>query len=137
MIVFDLCCTTGHVFEAWFASSEAYEEQRAKGLVGCPVCGATEIDKAVMAPRVGPKGNQRAEAKAAYEALARAQAEALKDSHWVGDGFAEAARAIHLGEAEARAIHGQASIDEARALHEEGVPVLPLPLPIRPPRTDN
>lgn len=137
MIVFDLCCAAGHVFEAWFASSEDYEAQRAKGLVSCPVCGEIEVDKAVMAPRVAAKGNQRADAKAAYEALARAQAEALKESHWVGEGFAGEARAIHLGEAEARAIHGQASIAEARALHEEGIAVMPLPLPVRPPRTDN
>ncbi len=140
MIVFDLACAAGHVFEAWFGSSEDYEVQRGRGLVSCPICGTAEVDKAVMAPRVAPKGNQRpdpAQAKAVMEMLARAQAEALKGSDWVGDRFVDEARAIHLGESDARAIHGQATPDEARALADEGIPVAPLPFPVRPPETEN
>ena len=62
MIVFDLKCTTGHVFEAWFASTEAFQDQKARSLLSCPMCGASDIDKAVMAPNVPTKGNQRPEA---------------------------------------------------------------------------
>ena len=95
MIVFDLRCTQSHVFEAWFGSSAAYEDQRTRGLLSCPVCGDAEIVKAVMAPNVSPKGNSRAVTKAdetptpsaikaAMKALATAQAKALEKSEWVG-----------------------------------------------------
>lgn len=61
MIVFDLSCANGHVFEAWFGSTEDYDGQRKRGLVTCPICGASDVTKAVMAPNVAPKGNSRAE----------------------------------------------------------------------------
>lgn len=144
MIVFDLKCAGGHVFEAWFGSSAAYAEQRAAGLVACPVCGAAEVEKAVMAPNVGAKGNQAVAApippeamKAAMAALAAAQAKALEGSQWVGAAFAGKARAMHLGEAPEAPIHGQASVAEAKALIEEGVPIAPLPLPVVPPEACN
>lgn len=153
MIVFDLACGQGHVFEAWFGSSEDYEQQCARGLVSCPVCNTGEISKAVMAPRVGRKGNQLSTAssvptegtepakaddvQALMQRLAEAQREILKGSEWVGTRFADEARAIHLGEREATSIHGQATPDEARALIEEGVPVAPLPFPVRPPNSEN
>jgi len=142
VIVFDLRCPDAHIFEIWFASSEAFEQQRAGGLVACPMCGATDVAKAVMAPRVSPKGD-RAEAgtpeqvKRAFEALAAAQAKALEGSQWVGARFAEEARSMHLGEREHASIHGQATPAEAKALVEEGIPVAPLPLPVRPPDTVN
>ncbi len=150
MIVFDLRCGNGHVFEAWFGSSAAYEEQRAGGLVACPLCGSGEVDKAVMAPNVGAKGNQRAAApvkpdepptpaavKAALAAMAAAQARALEKSQWVGTAFADKARAMHVGDAPEAPIHGQASLAEAKALAEEGVPIAPLPFPVVPPETRN
>ncbi|WP_066793740.1 DUF1178 family protein [Sphingomonas soli] len=142
MIVFDLRCARHHVFEAWFGSSVAYEEQNAAGLVVCPICGNAEIEKAVMAPNVGAKGNQGpavpAEAlKAAISALAAAQSKALENSTWVGTAFADTARSMHLGEAPVMPIHGQATADEAKALVDEGVPVAPLPLPVVPPETCN
>lgn len=150
MIVFDLRCATGHVFEAWFGSSAAYEEQRAGGLVACPLCGSAEIEKAVMAPNVGAKGNQRAAlparpdepptpaaVKAALAAMAAAQARALETSQWVGTAFADKARAMHVGDAPEAPIHGQASLAEAKALAEEGVPIAPLPFPVVPPETRN
>jgi len=143
MIVFDLKCGGGHVFEAWFGSSAAYKEQRAQGLVQCPVCGDGEVAKAVMAPNVGAKGNQASapiapEAmKAAMAALAAAQAKALEGSTWVGAAFADKARAMHLGEEAHAPIHGQTTPQEARALVEEGVPVAPLPLPVVPPEACN
>ncbi|HMI20786.1 MAG TPA: DUF1178 family protein [Sphingomonas sp.] len=146
MIVFDLACGQRHVFEAWFGSTEDYESQRARGLVACPICGATEIGKAVMAPNVAPKGNQGngivpmqsgtpTEMKKMLAALAKAQAQLLEKSEHVGAKFASEARAIHEGDAPERAIHGQATHEEARALVEDGVPVAPLPLPVVPPDT--
>jgi hypothetical protein len=146
MIVFDLRCGRGHVFEAWFGSSAAYEEQRAGGLIACPICGDDDVGKAVMAPNVPAKGN-RAEApsvppdaaavKAALATLAKAQQAALENSRWVGRSFASEARAMHSGEAESAPIHGQASIAEAKALVADGVPVAPLPFPVVPPDERN
>jgi len=147
MIVFDLACGQGHVFEAWFGSSADYESQRERALVSCPICGGSEIGKAVMAPNVGAKGNRAsaivpmrneslaapADLKAALAALAKAQAKALEGSEHVGPRFAAEARAIHDGDAPERAIHGQATAQEAKALVEDGVPVVPLPLPVVPP----
>ena len=143
MIIFDLKCTPeGHVFEAWFGSSEDYEGQRARGLVSCPLCGSGDIDKAPMAPAVGAKGNQAdgpapAQMKALLGAMADAQKKMLETSEHVGPRFADEARAIHLGEAEARAIHGQATPQQADELREEGVPVAPLPFPVIPPDETN
>ena len=148
MIVFDLACAAGHVFEAWFGSSVDFDGQQARGLISCPLCGATEVAKAVMAPAVSAKSNSGAtggavamrngppppaEMKAMLAKLAEAQAKLLAGSENVGSGFADAARAIHVGEAPERPIYGQASVAEARSLIEEGVPVAPLPLPIVPP----
>jgi len=129
------------VFEAWFASSTAYEEQRTRKLVSCPVCGDTRVTKAVMAPRVSAKGNAMTsvptEVKAALKALAAAQAKALDGSRWVGKKFAEEARAIHAGDQPNETIHGQATLAEAKALKEDGVPVAALPLPVPPPDAIN
>ena len=137
MIVFDVRCSGDHVFEAWFASSRAFEDQRARRLVTCPVCGATEVEKAVMAPRVAAKGNSTAAAKpdiaGIMRAIATAQAAALKQSRWVGSDFADEARAIHNGEKPRTLIHGQATREEALALAEDGVPIAPLLVPIVPP----
>ena len=151
MIVFDLACADGHVFEAWFGSSADYEEQRARGLVACPICGDSDIAKAVMAPNVSAKGNRSskpvpirsggppapAEMKAMLTALAKAQAKILEGSEHVGARFADEARAIHDGDAPERAIHGQATVEEARSLVEDGVPVMPLPLPVVPPEVSH
>lgn len=137
MIVFDLRCDTGHVFEAWFGSTGAWEEQRDKGQLRCPMCDSVAVDKAVMAPNVAAKANSRPappagpdEIKAAMHALAAAQARALEKSTWVGTTFASRARAMHDGDEPQAPIHGQASLAEAKALVEDGVPVAPLPLPI-------
>ncbi len=145
MIVFDLKCGGSHVFEAWFKSSGAYEEQRAQGLIACPLCGDVAVTKAVMAPAVSPKGNQAAEKppvapeafKAALAAIAQLQAKQLETSKWVGKAFAEEARAMHLGDAPEAPIHGQATLAEAKALVEEGVPVAPLLVPVVPPEARN
>jgi hypothetical protein len=150
VIVFDLRCGRGHVFEAWLASSAAYEEQRQRGLLSCPSCGDTDITKAVMAPNIGAKGNSISTAilpqgdapspaaiKAAMRSLAAAQAKMLEKSEWVGRAFADKARAMHSGEADHAPIHGQTTLAEAKALAEEGVPCAPLPLPVVPPEALN
>ncbi len=156
MIVFDLRCSGAHVFEAWFASSAAFEEQRERGLLVCPVCGDSEIAKALMAPNVAAKGNTRqvpvvvpaaatpsvdAQSpeviKAAMQAIAAMQAKMLEKSEWVGRAFVDRARAMHSGEADVAPIHGQATRAEAEALLEEGVPVAPLLVPVVPPEALN
>jgi hypothetical protein len=144
VIVFDLRCDGGHVFEAWFASGQAYADQQAAGLVSCPVCASTAVDKAVMAPAVAAKGNRRADppapaaaVKAALAAIAAEQARQLPSSTWVGTAFAGRARAMHDGEEPPAPIHGQASADEARALVADGVPIAPLLVPVVPPERRN
>lgn len=133
MIVFDLRCEQMHVFEAWFGSTADFEDQAARGLVSCPLCGATKVEKAVMAPAVGAKGNQQpadAARKEALRRLAEMQAEAMASCDYVGARFAEEARARHeagtLG-AQARGIMGEASLADAIDLIEDGIPVAPLP----------
>jgi len=152
MISFDLKCAHDHVFEAWFRSSAAYEEQRDRAMIDCPICGDTQVGKAVMAPAVTPKGNQRlpvatkaepaqdggaaiseAQLRELVGAIAQAQAAMLDKSEWVGDRFAERARAIYYGESDNALIHGTARPEEARAMLEEGLPVAPLLLPVAPP----
>ncbi len=139
MIVFDLKCGGGHVFEAWFGSTAAFDGQVAAGQVRCPICDDADIGKALMAPAIAAKGNRRpdvpaaAAIKRAMQQLATAQNKALENSRWVGAAFADQARAMHSGEREHAVIHGQTSIAEARALVDEGVPVAPLPFPVVPP----
>ena len=132
MIVFDLQCRDGgETFEAWFRSSADFEEQCANALVQCPVCSSTNVGKAPMAPRVPRKGGNP------MARLAAMQSEMLKDSRWVGDKFVETARAMHSGELKSEQVHGNATIEQARSLAEEGVPVAPLPLPVVPPTQVN
>ena len=159
MIVFDLCCQPdAHRFEGWFGSSDDFADQQARGLVTCPVCGSAAVAKALTAPNLARKGNQRAsvtasipaamhappapaplapEAVAALKAIAKLQAEALKSSTWVGEKFADQARAMHYGERAAALIHGQATPDEASALIEEGIEIAPILFPVAPPGKAN
>ena len=133
MIVFDLQCGDEcGTFEAWFRSSEDYEEQRGTGLVQCPVCQSTNVEKAPMAPRVPRKGGLSPLTK-----LAAMQAELLKGSRWVGNEFSDTARKIHSGEIEPEQVHGSTSLQEAKSLVDEGIPVAPLPLPVTPPSEVN
>ncbi|BAV64478.1 DUF1178 family protein [Sphingobium cloacae] len=158
MIVFDLQCEgQGHVFEAWFGSSADFDDQKARGLLSCPMCGDVRIAKALMAPAVTAKGNSRTDMlvstaeeasapmghadegrmRALMQAMADAQAKALEGSTWVGRTFAEQARAMHYGEQDRTSIHGEVAPEEARALISEGVEVAPLPFPIIPPEVQN
>ena len=163
MIVFDLECSGGaHRFEGWFKSSDDFASQQGRGLIACPHCGSPDVAKAPMAPRLSRKGNQTVsaspaptqsapeksppekpqamaspklppEAVAAMHALAAIQAEAIKQSRWVGDKFADQSRAMHYGDAAQTAIHGQATREQARDLLDEGIMVAPLLIPIAPP----
>lgn len=152
MIVFDLRCSPGaHVFEAWFGSSAEYESQRQRGLVCCPLCGSERIEKAVMAPRLGAKGNQAKQdlalqplvdadpgaMKEMLAAMAAVQKQVLACSTYVGESFTDEARAIHAGEAESRSIHGSATWKQTAALLAEGIQVIPLPLPVVEPSQEN
>ena len=132
MIVFDLqCLAGGEIFEAWFRSNADFDEQRDAGLVECPCCGSAQVAKAPMAPMV-PRKAANPLAK-----IADLQAEMLKDSRWVGDRFADTARAMHCGEAERETVHGHATIEQAKSLADDGIPIAPLPFPVVPPSQVN
>jgi hypothetical protein len=134
VIVFDLRCRDGcAVFEGWFDSGEDFAQQSERGLVQCPYCGTANVEKAPMAPRVSRSGAVPSEVREKIAELAALQSKLLSNSEWVGSDLPETARAMHLGELEPRAVHGQASANEAKSLIDEGVPILPLPLPVVPP----
>jgi hypothetical protein len=147
MKVLDLRCSHGHGFEGWFASNEAFETQLSAGLVECPVCADTRIVKLLSAPRLN-LGNAKAPAEAAASSApdspgkAQPPAEMSPEARWmravrevlaktedVGERFADEARKMHYGEAEERGIRGQATREQTEALLEEGIPVMPLPIP--------
>ncbi|WP_295042410.1 DUF1178 family protein [uncultured Paracoccus sp.] len=126
MIRYGLRCENGHEFDGWFRSSDAFETTRAAGHVACTQCGSAKVEKTLMAPSVAAKPSEPAPGspEAVLRAL-RAQVEANSD--YVGLKFADEARAMHEGRAPGRAIHGEARIEDARKLLEDGVPVAPLP----------
>jgi len=133
MIVFDLKCGHGHVFEAWFGSSDEYEDQKSRKLVSCPLCGVQDIEKAVMAPAVSAKGNQRkarqpvaSNETAEMAKLLAAQRALEAGSDWVGPRFATEARVRHE-DGTARPVHGEASLAEVKSLVQDGIPIMPLP----------
>lgn len=136
MIRYTLKCPEGHVFESWFASSDGYQTLRDGGHVTCTVCGSPEVEKALMAPAVPARDNAKAPpveaplsrpANPAEAALKALRKKVETESDYVGASFADEARKIHLGEADARGIWGEATGAEARELADEGIPVAPLP----------
>jgi len=132
MIRYNLKCARAHEFEAWFRSSAAYDEQRKVGHVGCAVCGSTEIEKAVMAPALmapaaSPEPSLSKPASPTEAALTALRRKIETTSDYVGREFATEARRIHDGAADERAIWGEASLDDARALKDDGIPVAPIP----------
>ncbi|WP_375688756.1 DUF1178 family protein [Pseudooceanicola sp. LIPI14-2-Ac024] len=132
MIQFSLRCPNGHRFDSWFQSADAYDKLAASGMVSCAVCGAEGVEKAPMAPAVasGREAPERPLSQprtAAEQALAELRQKIESRTEDVGRDFAREARAIHEGEAPERAIRGEARAEEARALLEDGVPVMPLP----------
>ncbi|MGZ8274249.1 MAG: DUF1178 family protein [Burkholderiaceae bacterium] len=138
MKVFNLSCDLDHSFEGWFASSEEFDRQLAAGLVECPVCGSRTTGKMPSAPRLNISGAQEAAAvekepvalpneAAMRSMLAQMARHIIANAEDVGERFAEEARRIHYEEAPRRSIRGVASKDEAAALEDEGIEVMPLP----------
>ena len=146
MKVFDLRCGAQHVFEGWFGSEDDFVAQAAKSMVGCPLCGDTDVQRLPSAPRLNlsatagraeaaqsgstaplatPAAGQRSE----QARWMRAMREVVERTEDVGERFPEEARRIHYGEVEARGIRGRASREQAEALADEGIEVMALPLP--------
>ena len=136
MILFQLRCSQGHEFEAWFSNNAAWEEQSAAGLVSCPMCGETHVSKAIMAPAVSSSrrraGNQAHETSVTHkrvirEALVKLKEHVENNAEHVGAKFAEEVRKIHYGETDDRPVYGEATQTERDALEEEGIEVATLP----------
>jgi hypothetical protein len=156
VIRYALVCERRHAFESWFADSAAYDRQAARALVICPVCGSAKVEKAIMAPALGRGSKSKSidareaatqaegvSAEPASEATPvamisqherelRAKLKELRDhlvknADYVGPKFPEEARRMHYGEIDHRSIYGEASPDEAKSLHEEGIEFHPLP----------
>ena len=138
MIKYALGCVEGHTFESWFPDSAAYDVQCKRGLIACPECGSTRVQKAIMAPAVMSAERAAVEAPAGVledgrrrhvrDLAARMRREIEANTDDVGAKFPRVARAIHFGEEPPRAIRGRASLAEAKALIEDGVEVMPLPM---------
>lgn len=141
MIKYTLKCEKDHRFDSWFQSAEAFDKLFSANMITCAVCGALGVEKAIMAPRVASARSRRPEdqpapresgplsapASPAEQALAEIRRKIEANAEDVGDDFAAEARAIHDGSKPERAIIGRARRDEATALIEDGVPVVPLP----------
>ncbi len=150
MKVLNLQCAHGHAFERWFASEDDFQDQRTRQLVECPLCGDVEVTKLPSAPRLSLSGASAADTASSASATGPTAAAAsvanlppaALQAAWmhlvrqvmartedVGERFAEEARRMHYGETEDRGIRGQATPAETEALLEEGIAVMPLPLP--------
>mgnify|MGYP001828520137 FL=1 len=135
MIRFDLICDEQHGFEAWFSSNDDFDQQNAQGLVNCPQCGSSKVEKALMTPSVSTSRNKQAATQlamnnaqqAAMDQLRQAVKTIRENSEDVGERFPEEARKIHYGVSEERGIIGQAKRDEVISLVDEGVSIAPLP----------
>jgi hypothetical protein len=143
MIKYTLICEKRHEFESWFADSVAYDKQAKRGLVTCPNCGSAKVDKAIMAPRLsgtrkGKKSGVEAPTAAPVAMLSPQEQELrtklkelrdhiTKNADYVGQKFPEEARKMHYGETEHRSIYGEASLETAKELHEEGIELHAIP----------
>ncbi len=129
MILYTLRCPEGHDFDSWFQNAAAFDALTATGRVTCPSCGSGSVAKAPMAPKVQASDRTDLSRPASKKeaALAALRKHVEQNSDYVGMEFAAKARAMHDGLIPDRPIHGEAKLDEARALIEDGVPVAPLP----------
>ena len=139
MIRYSLKCSNDHLFDSWFRNSEAFDTLLKAGQVTCAVCGDAKVEKAIMAPAVKGGKKKDAEAEATPDtplstpsspaeiALRQMRKHLEKNSDYVGRDFATEARKMHDGEVDARAIWGEASTKDAKALIDDGIPVAPLP----------
>ena len=153
MIRYALACDKGHMFESWFQNSAAYEKQVKASLLACPVCSSAKVEKAIMAPRVAgakkrgdaPPAEPPTPARASPETpspvammspqerefrkkLKELRDHLTKNADYVGQKFPEEARKMHYGEIEHRSIYGEATPQDAKELHEEGIEFHPLPV---------
>ena len=134
MIQYSLHCANQHEFDAWFKSAAAFDEQQARGIVTCAICGTHEVTKALMAPALARSGSDKMSLASGHpdaikfrEMLRAFRQKVVSEAENVGDKFAEEARKIHFEEVEARGIYGQATYDEVTALADDGIEFLPLP----------
>ena len=149
MIKYRLRCANDHAFESWFKDSATYERQEKRKLLECPVCGNPKVERAIMAPNVGRKGNAKTEAVMASpdtlapnvpavvpgpamppemrKVLLELRQQVEKNCDYVGDQFADEARKIHYGETDKRGIYGETTDEEAAALADEGIEFGKLP----------
>ncbi len=141
MIKYALACDHEHEFEGWFGSSGDYDDQAARGLVECPVCGSTGVRKQIMAPAIAGTKAQRSSPEPDAKmremmmtAMSEVRREVEENFDYVGDRFAKEARDIHEGKSEERGIYGEASPKEVKALLEDGVKIAALP-PAPPKKT--
>lgn len=128
MIRYALRCRKGHDFDGWFAGSDAFDAQASAGQVACPDCGTTDVEKALMAPSI-PRRQASAPApgRAFYNAVRAYRTKVMAETDDVGADFPRQARAMHEGTEEHRPIRGAATPDEAKAMREDGVAILPVP----------
>lgn len=140
MIHYSLVCDRSHKFDGWFASASAYDSQKQRGLVTCPICLTTAVEKAIMAPAVNRTDNEtraagekvslsigHPEHQKLREAMMALRDKVTSEADYVGDKFADEARKIHFKEVDARGIYGEATKEEVAALIEDGVDFMPLP----------
>lgn len=129
MIRYALTCAKDHAFDSWFQSAAAFDKLKSAGMITCAVCGTGEVKKSIMAPRVRTSDEPplSAPASPAEQALKELREKVEANSEDVGSNFAKEARAMHDGTAPERSIFGEAKIQDAKALIEDGIPVVPLP----------
>lgn len=145
MIVYNLACEHQHPFEGWFASPADFENQRDRGLVECPVCSSKQVERKLHAPRinVGAAPSSKAEAveqatqadgeidyAKLREAMLGFAQHVRENTEYVGEQFADEARAMHYGDKEHRGIRGRADRETAEALRDEGIEFSSLPFPV-------
>jgi hypothetical protein len=134
VIHYSLLCDKSHKFDGWFASAAAYDAQKARGLVTCPICLTTAVDKALMTPSVARSGSEKVSLSIGHpqhqqlrDAMVALRNKVTSEADYVGDKFAEEARKIHFKEVDPRGIYGEATKEEVAALVDEGVDFMPLP----------
>lgn len=148
MIHYQLRCSQLHGFDGWFKDSASFERQAKRGLIECPECGGTDVERALMAPALAkreslpvpvtapepPVAVASSEKTATVRlpaqmlaALQRMRAEVEKNCDYVGPDFADQARAMHRGEVEPKGIYGETTEEQAESLAEEGIAVAKIP----------
>ena len=126
MIRFHLKCAENHEFESWFQSGEAFDKLVTAKMVTCATCGSTDVEKMIMAPAVS-KSSAISVPKQTEATLAAMREKVEKESDYVGTSFAKEARDMHDGVVPERPIYGEANLNDAKKLVDDGIPVVPLP----------